>query len=146
MLRNKFQRERVISEISSKSRTEQAHKNQVNINTIMQKAMRGQYVPTNSKAPYYGDFTSATDFSEAQNSILAAQAAFMGLPPAIRQRFKNNPARLLEFLDNPDNRAEAENLGIISPVQKVPQDAQQGLQNAPESKNAPAPDVSPVPK
>lgn len=70
---------------------------------------------THTRSPIFGDFTDApTSLQEAYDRILDAQANFMELPSAVRERFANDPMRLLSFLADPANRAEAEKLGLVN--------------------------------
>lgn len=105
-------RPRVLSNIPTQSKTEQAHKADVNINTIMAKARRGQMVPQ-TQGGLYGDFTGMPDFHEAQNRIQDAYNDFMRLPATMRKKFNNDPGYLLDFLNNPENESEAQQMGLI---------------------------------
>lgn len=70
---------------------------------------------THKRVPMFGDFLdSPTSLHEAYNRILDAQANFFELPSAVRERFANDPIRLLAFLSDPANRAEAEKLGLVN--------------------------------
>lgn len=95
------------------SRVEQHHKNDVNINSIMAKFVRTGLLPQRGDPGHYGDFTGVSDFQTCQNALVEARKAFMGLPSQIRKRFKNDPHKLLTFLEDPGNKEEAIKLGII---------------------------------
>lgn len=70
---------------------------------------------THTRVPIFGDFSDApTSLQEAYNRILDAQSNFFELPSAVRERFANDPMRLLSFLANPENRPEAEKLGLVN--------------------------------
>ena len=47
------------------------------------------------------------------NRVLAAKTEFESLPAQIRARFQNDPAQLIEFLQDENNRPEAEELGLV---------------------------------
>lgn len=66
-----------------------------------------------SKPPQYGDFSGISDYHTALNVVLAANESFDQLPANIRNRFKNDPGDFLEFFNDPANRAEAIDLGLI---------------------------------
>ena len=67
------------------------------------------------RAPMFGDFTDApTSLQDAYNRILDAQVLFFELPSSVRERFGNDPMRLLTFLGDPENRREAEKLGLVN--------------------------------
>jgi len=95
------------------SRTEQAHANEVNINTIMARVEKGQTVSINTASPLYGDFTGVSDYQTACDTVIQAQEDFMALPAKVRSRFDNDPAKLIEFIQNPENKEELIELGLI---------------------------------
>lgn len=69
--------------------------------------------------PMFGDFSNLPqDYMQVQNQLLEAQANFMDLPAKIRQRFNNNPAELISFLQNSDNFDEAVELGLMEKISK----------------------------
>jgi phage internal scaffolding protein len=70
-------------------------------------------LPEQPLSPRYGDFTGISDYHTALNRVFAAQDEFEALPAQIRARFNNDPAQLIEFLENSDNRPEAEELGLV---------------------------------
>lgn len=119
------------------------------INTIMAKAKRGFTVPGSRKQPKFGDFTeipadSAEAFTKALETVQSAEQSFSELPAKLRDRFNNNPAELLTFLADVNNRAEAVRLGLIEdkkPVSPPPAEkpvvsdskaADSGVENAPQ--------------
>lgn len=120
---------RVSTVISGESMTEQSHRQEVNINTIVARARKGILPRGTGVMPNYGDFSSGMDYHEAQNKIVDAKRDFMRMPADIRKRFGNDPANMIDFLGNPDNREEAEELGLIAPKVEV------GLGTDPETKD-----------
>lgn len=85
------------------------------INQIIAKARRG-IVPQvffTQKSPWFGDFSNGLSYHDMQNVLIDTEKAFMELPAKVRERFKNDPAALVAFLDNEDNRDEAIKLGLI---------------------------------
>lgn len=101
--------------------TQQHFKEEANINSIMRKYERtGVLVEPGvrmSRAPQFGIFENL-DFHECQNKVALAKEAFMALPSRIRSRFANDPGRLLAFLGDEENRAEAIKLGLVTEVVK----------------------------
>lgn len=63
--------------------------------------------------PRYGDFTSFADYHSVVFRAQQAEDDFMSLPAALRARFSNDPGKLIEFVSNPSNAAEAVNLGLL---------------------------------
>jgi len=106
---------RVQFECTGPSKVEQSHRDECNINTIMAKCARTGLINQRSDVGTYGDFSSSVDYHTAQNKIVEANQAFDKLPSNIRKRFRNNPAELLDFINNEENETEARELGILNP-------------------------------
>lgn len=96
------------------SRTVQDGKEDADINVIMERYARTGVFQPPANLPQYGDFSGVTDFQSALNLVIQAEEGFMQLPAKLRSRFHNDPAALLEFLANDDNRQEAIDLGIVA--------------------------------
>lgn len=100
------------------SLTNQSGKNEADINYLMRRFQRQGFIP-GPVSPYrFGDFTSVQDYQTSLQLILDARDSFDSLPSTLRARFDNDPAKLLSFLEDPSNRAEAEKLGLVD--QKLP--------------------------
>lgn len=98
------------------SLTRQADAEDCDINVMMAKYQATGIEPrVNPRAPQWGDFSSVVGFQEALNIVRQSEADFMLLPAEVRDRFGNDPAGLLRFLEDPANREEAERLGIVVP-------------------------------
>jgi phage internal scaffolding protein len=95
------------------SLAQQHYKEECDINTILEKFNITGMMPENTLSPRYGDFTGIGDYHTAMNRVIAVQDEFEALPAQIRARFNNDPAQLIEFLENSDNRPEAEELGLV---------------------------------
>lgn len=84
-----------------------------NINRLMAKYKRtGIIDPLIYRDMKYGDFASGSDFAEMAIKVTDAQEEFLSLPSHIRNRFQNNPVKLLDFLADPKNDEEAIKLGL----------------------------------
>lgn len=101
---------------------QQQFKEETDINTIIERFGVTGTVPTNVRTPLPEDFQSITNYHEAANQILAAQAAFMQMPANIRARFNNDPGSFLDFTNNPENKDEARKLGILREEQPALQE------------------------
>lgn len=96
------------------SMAQQHFKDECDVNNILRKyESTGLITHVANGTPSYGDFSSVLEFQQAQNILIEAQDAFEALPASLRKRFDNDPAVMLEFIENPDNREEAENLGLV---------------------------------
>lgn len=103
-----------------KTMTKQSFKDECDINTIMAKYQTtGLIEHVQSVRGAYGDFTSVEDYQLSLNQVIEAQAAFDNLPAKIRDRFANDPARLMSFLQDEANLDEARALGLVEP-EKIP--------------------------
>jgi len=104
---------RVSFVTDSVSLVEGHHKNDVDINNIMQKYRVTGFLESNAHEAQYGDFTNATDFHDMKNRIIDAESDFAKLPSYLRTRFNNDPGELLAFLDDPENFSEGQELGLF---------------------------------
>ena len=95
------------------SLAQQHFKEECDINTILQKFNITGILPEAPLSPRYGDFSGIGDYHSAMNRVLAAKKEFEALPAQIRARFQNDPAQLIEFLQDENNRPEAEELGLV---------------------------------
>lgn len=94
------------------SLTQQHFASECDINHILQSYMQTGVVTQHEV--FFGDFSEHFDFQKAHDMVAAAYAEFEALPAIVRDRFANDPSMLLDFLSHPENRSEAERLGLIS--------------------------------
>lgn len=92
------------------SRTKQSFKDECDINLLMK---RYGTVPAPTRVPQFGDFSEIGTFFDARLAVLEAEQEFMTLPAKVRSRFDNDPGKLLAFLEDERNRAEAISLGLV---------------------------------
>lgn len=67
------------------------------VNTIVKRFGLTGNTPFGSAAGVYGDFTGICDYSSAMEVIERAQKGFMTLPPDVRERFENDPGRMIAY-------------------------------------------------
>lgn len=131
-----------------KSLTQQQFGDEVDINTIVKRFNLTGQLPTSFNMPTYGDFTGISDYHSALNIVREADEQFLSLPAHIRARFDNDPGKLIEFLEEPDNRDEAVKLGLVTPKvaeltggpaapSAAPNDEPKGVTPPPPTKTAP---------
>lgn len=101
--------------------TQQSAKDECDINKIIERLKKGADIPNASpNPPRYGDFSSIpTDLRECLMVVRQADELFMSLDAHVRRRFDNDPAKLLDFLNDPRNRSEAVSLGLVEPPTKT---------------------------
>lgn len=99
----------------SVSKTQQQFKEEADINNVMMKYQKTGILGNilDQRQPFHGDFTTGFEFQEAQNMIAETTQKFEALPSDLRERFGNSPAKLLDFIADPQNRIEAEKLNLI---------------------------------
>lgn len=102
--------------------TSQEFLTEVNINSIL-----GRYARTgvlkgsglgSGRQPQFGDFTSELTYHDQLNRVTQADSDFKALPSDLRNYFDNDPGKLIDFVQDPENREEAEGLGLIPKTEK----------------------------
>jgi len=131
---------RVQHSLDPESLTEQGHKDQCNINSILKRVARQGMAPIAEGMGKFGDFSEIGEFHDVQDRILDAHAQFGALPASIRKRFDNDPGQLVDFMADPSNEDEARKLGLLPEFDiPTPIDAHLEQPNTPEtSTEAPA--------
>jgi len=104
------------------SKTKISEQASTDINEIVRQfGLTGQ-LPDNPLPPQYGDFSDVLDYHGALNAVRRSEEAFQALPAALRDRFRNDPSLLIDFLGDETNREEAAQLGLVT----TPPDASLG--------------------
>lgn len=94
--------------------TVQSDRADADINTIIARYLKTGVIPPSTKGePFYGDVSEFSGLADSLIKIQEADRLFMSYPAAIRERFDNDKVNFIEFLENPDNRDEAIELGLI---------------------------------
>lgn len=94
--------------------TKQSFAGEVDINKIVAGFEKtGMLTHLNSRQPFYGDVSDIRDYHEALSVVRTAEELFDGMDAKVRERFHNDPAKMIEFLANEENREEAIKLGIV---------------------------------
>lgn len=95
------------------SLTKQCFKDDCDINNILRKYETTGVLPEVIKTnPQYGDFSDVLSYEDSLNVVAMAQEQFSYLSAKVRRRFDNDPAKFLEFVDDPSNLEESYDLGI----------------------------------
>lgn len=113
------------------SMTSQAAADEVDLNKIMARVLKGQTVMTSQLEPFYGDVSEFGGLQEAIIKVQEADDLFMQFPAEMRERFSNDPVNFVEFLENPDNRDEAIKLGLIKTPPITPPVPEPGVSTPP---------------
>lgn len=121
------------------SKTQQQFKDQCDVNKIVAKYKRdtGRWLHLMSpNGGRYADVSSIKDYHSMLLQLQDANSAFMALPALVRQRFQNDPGKLLQFMQDPKNYDEGVKLGIFEPKKQNVPDANKNDLN--EITNPPA--------
>lgn len=89
----------------------------------------GDITHVSTKMPQYGDFSTVPDYKSALDQVNEAMELFMEMPADVRTRMENDPQKLIEFLDDPNNFEEGVELGLY----EAPEES-----GAPETPEVPA--------
>ena len=99
------------------SKTQQHFKAEVDVNGIIERYTRTGYLPEDvqhAAKGVYGDFSSVDDYLAMQKKLAVADQSFAALPSAIRERFGNDPGKLISFINDGSNYEEALKLGLVN--------------------------------
>lgn len=66
-----------------------------------------------SGTPQYSDVSEVPDYQAAMEIIMTAEEQFSVLPSHVRREFDNDPGKMLEFIQNPDNYERGVELGLF---------------------------------
>ncbi|QCQ84992.1 internal scaffolding protein [Blackfly microvirus SF02] len=99
------------------SLTRQDYADECDINQIMAKYEVSGVVPThlNPGEPRYLDVTDVPDLVQAMEILDQAQTAFMTLTAKVRREFDNDPAKFVEFAQDPANVEQMRTWGLTAP-------------------------------
>lgn len=97
------------------TRTQQQFKEQCDVNNIMAKYKKTGSIThiRNAQEGVYMDLTEIPDLLTARLQLQQAETAFLSIPATIRNKFENDPVKLISFLSNPQNHQEAISLGLM---------------------------------
>lgn len=127
------------------SMTQQQFSAECDINNIMKKYDNTGLITHLAKRPaMYGDFSQITDYQEMLETIRYADEAFMTLSAEARQRFENDPQKLLNFLQDSKNYDEGVKLGFLKPRAQTAPQAQNANSNANPASGAQNPASNPA--
>ena len=127
---------------SQPSMTVQSEKDNCDINVIMNRyATCGTPLPIRQDIePVYADVAELGDYMENFQRCKQAEEMFNALPSALRKELDNNPANLLPFIQNEDNKERCYEYGLLNrPVVEVLQTP--AVNNGGSGAPAPAPVV-----
>ena len=93
--------------------TEQSHKNECDINIILDHYTRTGFMKhAKQNEGLYDDFTSA-DFQRSMEVVANVKSLFEGLPSEVRKEFNQDPVNFLNYVQDPKNHESLAKRGIL---------------------------------
>lgn len=77
----------------------QEFRDEVDVNTILQRFGVGNLGAFVNPRAMYLDLSGVTDYDSAVEKVAEIEGKFLALPPEIREKFDNNPGKLMEAVD-----------------------------------------------
>lgn len=97
------------------SLTQQHFKDECDINNIIERFTRTGLLPQYpGEDMQYGDYTTSVDYHEAMTIVAQAKQQFEALPSSVRDKFDNDPAKMLDFVSKKENIEESVKLGLLN--------------------------------
>lgn len=97
-----------------KTLAQQQFRDECNINILFARYLETGEMPQIRDGLTYGNFEGIFDFQTAMNAVRTAEGLFSQLPARVKNRFDNDPQKLLDFMARDENREEAEFLGLVA--------------------------------
>lgn len=113
---------KVLTFTSPHSRTEQSYGEQLDINNIIEPAIRKGLLRHSLKFEGEYDDIPAADFQEAMNTVAKGKSMFEALPAKIRVKFDGDPVKFMEFVQNPENEAWMRENGMLKGLDGLDKD------------------------
>lgn len=117
----------------SEDMTLQSFAEDADINVLLRRFGVTGELPISRRVPFTGDFSSVQDYQSALNLTLEAERSFLTLPSELRKRLDNDPARYIEWMQDPANAEEIYTLGLAERKAAPEPIPVRVLQDAPES-------------
>lgn len=112
--RHKFSERKPVIKVTTGGRTQEHFQKDCDINFIMAKYKKTGVVEHVRKTrAMYGDFTEFMDQAVNMDKVAKAQQAFEALPATLRNKFSNDPRKMMEFIHDKRNFDECVELGIF---------------------------------
>jgi len=113
---SKTKRKRVHPKLSDVKLVDQSQKNLCDINCIMERYRKTGMLPQfKQKFPMFIDNTGVKSVEEAHALVNEANFLFDQIPSKLRKLMDNNPANLIDFVNNPENEKICLEYGLIEP-------------------------------
>lgn len=113
---------RVASLSTAPSMTDKTAFEETDINNIVARYEKTGMLPMSNKrgTGIYADVSNLPDLLGAAILLKESQDIFDQLPSRLREKFKNSPQNMIDFISDPKNQKEALSLGLIVPLDTQP--------------------------
>lgn len=116
-----YSRIRWSDEDYEKGGAKQEFADQCDINRIVRQFDRdGVITHLREDKPQWLDVTQVPDYRTAMTQVAAAEQYFMQLPAKVREKFRNDPAELMDCLADPSKRSMLEELELVPKLEEEP--------------------------
>lgn len=119
------------------SRTKESFREQCDVNRIVKRYTEtGELDHTTTRKAVFGDFENVKEYQEQLEGVRLVDEMFSRFPAEVRDAFQNDPARMLEALDDPAMRDAFDELGLNHLMSEMHGDNPERRQEAPGDANA----------
>jgi len=106
-------RKKVVTLNDKPSKTDQQWKDDCDVNYILRKYRKtGVITHVARQAGHFSDVSDIPDLLQGYERVKSAKDAFMELPAMLRNKFDNSMEKMVTWLQDPANEAEAIDLGL----------------------------------
>lgn len=92
-----YDQDKILIDTGTVTIVQQHLRDEVDVNTIVRRFGITHEMPSGREGGVYGDFSGITDYEGVVAAVEKARSGFMSLPADVRERFGNDPGRLVEF-------------------------------------------------
>ena len=133
-MRSMFPRVKVYHPKGGPEITVQAEKEKTDINVIFKKYTQTGLAPINLRTGHFADVSNVQDFHSALTLVENVMDRFEALPAEVREYAMNDPAELLDIVQNPDR---SEEFAELKQLDKDPANYYKGLEEESVSNETP---------
>jgi len=101
---------KILTKTSTNTKVEQHHRTEIKkmVQEVESRGLLRANTVFNGELDDYPSY----DFQEAQFMMAKARSTFEQMPSQLRKKFENNPAKFMDFANNPQNAQEMVELGL----------------------------------
>ncbi|AXH77459.1 MAG: internal scaffolding protein [Microviridae sp.] len=97
-------------------------KDEVDINKIVARIQKTGLFPERRGEPFFGDVSDLGGLADAYRKVQESKELFMEFPADIREKFQNDPIKMISFLEDENNFDKAVEIGLVQkPIPEVPE-------------------------